>query len=66
MKVHFGQGRRNLGVHDLDAVPRAGEGVTFGEAELLIVWNVAWLLEGDEPVAHVELVTSQERDRRLR
>ena len=67
MKVHFSHGRRNLGLYDLDAVPRSGEPVQFGEdaQEPMLVWNVGWQVE-PPAVAYVVLKTEREYKRAMR
>jgi hypothetical protein len=50
----------------MDAVPRAGEGVTLDGEASFVVWGVGWHLYEGEQVAWVELRTVQERDRALR
>lgn len=67
MKVHFSHGRRNLGLHDLEAVPRHGEPVLFGEGdqEPLLVWTVAWQVEVPA-VVYVVLKTGREFRRAVR
>lgn len=61
MKIRFSRNLRDFGVYELDAVPRSGEAVLLPDTPAqLRVWNVAWRLDGEEPVACVFLMTLSE------
>lgn len=61
MRVKLNNGLRDFGEFDLGGVPRRGELVLPpGEPRQLRVWNVAWRLDGEEPVACVFLMTEAE------
>jgi hypothetical protein len=61
VRVRFSHGLRDFGEFDLGAVPRGGELVLPpGEPRQLRVWNVAWRLDGEEPVACVFLMAEPE------
>jgi hypothetical protein len=61
VKVRFSHNLVDYGVFDLGAVPRSGEVVLLPDsAAQLRVWNVAWRLDEDEPVACVFLMTGAE------
>jgi hypothetical protein len=64
MKVHFAHGQRNLGLHDLEGVPREGERVTLSREGPLYVWSVDWLVgTAGGTFADVALMTDQEYSR---
>jgi hypothetical protein len=61
VRVRFSHDLRDFGEFDLSAVPRSGEVVLPPEADRqLRVWNVAWRLDGEEPVACVFLMTESQ------
>ena len=63
MIVRFIRGHQEVGCRAMDAVPRSGESVMLPPGMCMIVWNVAWQLIGDEPLAWVEVKTRQEYNR---
>ena len=68
VKVQFFHERRGvLATMDLDAIPRSGEGISLaGQESSLVVWNIAWRLDGDASAVWVMVKTRQEYDDEFR